>query len=79
MYYEYSGHLRCDTVWVFPYVSEEHSPLSRVKECEKAEIYSVPEENTRNAICFVKELNFIFKYREYIYVYNRVKNMYIFM
>jgi len=36
----------------------------QVKECEKAEIYNVPKENTRNAIFFVKELNFIFKYRE---------------
>jgi len=38
----------------------------QVKECEEEEIYSVPEQNIRNAICFVKELNFIFKYRELI-------------
>jgi len=36
----------------------------QVMECKKAEIYTVPEENIRNAIYFVKELNFIFRYRE---------------
>jgi len=36
----------------------------QVKECKEAQIYSVSEQNIRNAICFVKELNFIFKYRE---------------